>query len=258
MKEDIVMLEAVQIWTMTQGKGQPLMLCNGGPGFCDYLAPVATMIDDLVQVHRWEQRGCGRSAAIPPYDHATCLADLERLREHFGYDRWIIGGHSWGADLALDYATAYPNRVLALIYLAGTGITREWWPAFEQAQQERSEPLPVFSCPLNREVYQAGQRSRAVYLQDPQLRERLRTLDLPAMIIQGGNDLRPNWPAEQVASLLPRARFSVIPEAAHCLWLTHPHQLQHLLRSFLQETFPVFPAQHHQKEIAFKRHLQSM
>jgi pimeloyl-ACP methyl ester carboxylesterase len=96
MKEDIVTLELVPIWTMTQGKGQPLMLCNGGPGFGDYLAPVAAMIDDLVQVHRWEQRGCGRSAAIPPYDHATCLADLERLREHFGYDRWIIGGHSWG------------------------------------------------------------------------------------------------------------------------------------------------------------------
>ena len=240
MKEDIVVLDTVQIWTMTQGKGLPMMLCNGGPGFCDYLAPVAEMIDDLVRVHRWEQRGCGRSAAIPPYDHATCLADLERLRHSFGYERWIIGGHSWGADLALDYATAYPHRVLALIYLAGTGITQEWRPEFEQAQRERSEPLPDFSQPLNREVYHRGQQSRAVYLQDPQVAERLRELDLPALIIQGGNDLRPNWPAEQVASLLPRARFSVIPEAAHCLWLTHPQDLQHLLRSFLQEMLPAF------------------
>jgi proline iminopeptidase len=239
MQEEIIMLDTVQVWTMRQGKGLPLMLCNGGPGYGDYLAPVATMIDDLVLVHRWEQRGCGRSAAVPPYDHATCLADLERLREHFGYNRWMIGGHSWGADLALDYATTYPHRVLALIYLAGTGITQEWWPAFEQARQERSEPLPVFTFPLNQEVYRTGQRSRAVYLQDPQIRERIRSLDLPAVIIQGGNDLRPNWPAEQVASLLPRAHFSVIPEAAHCLWLTHPQQLQHLLRRFLQETLPV-------------------
>ncbi|HEU5376435.1 MAG TPA: alpha/beta fold hydrolase [Ktedonobacteraceae bacterium] len=239
MKEALVMLEAGHIWAMTQGNGLPLVLCNGGPGFDDYLAPVAAMIDDLVQVHRWEQRGCGRSAAIPPYDHATCLADLEKLREHFGHHRWIVGGHSWGADLALDYATAYPNRVLALLYLAGTGITQEWWPAFEQARRERSEPLPAFASPLNQEVYRAGQRSRAVYLQNPQLGERLRTLDLPALIVQGGDDLRPNWPAEQVARLLPRAHFCVIPQAAHCLWLTHPHQLQHVLRRFLQETFPV-------------------
>jgi proline iminopeptidase len=218
-----------------------MMLCNGGPGHGDYLAPVAAMIDDLVQVHRWEQRGCGRSAAVPPYDHATCLTDLETLREYFGHDRWIIGGHSWGADLALDYATTYPHRVLALIYLAGTGITQDWWPAFQQAQRERTERLPVFTSPLNEEVYREGQRSRVDYLQDPQLVERIRSLDLPAVVIQGEKDLRPNWPAEQVASLLPQARFSVIPEAEHCLWLTHPQQVQHLLRSFLQEILPALP-----------------
>lgn len=242
MKENTAMLDAVQIWTMAQGKGLPMMLCNGGPGHGDYLAPVAAMIDDLVQVYRWEQRGCGRSAAIPPYDHATCLVDLEALRAYFGHDRWIIGGHSWGADLALDYATTYPHRVLALIYLAGTGITQEWWPAFQQAQRERTEHLPVFDFPLNEEVYREGQRSRADYLQDPRLVERIRSLDISAVIIQGENDLRPNWPAEQVAGLLPRARFSMIPEAEHCLWLTHPQQLQHLLRDFLQEILSAFPA----------------
>lgn len=237
MKERIVVLETVALWTITQGEGLPVMLCNGGPGYGDYLAPVAAMIDDLVQVHRWEQRGCGRSAAVPPYDHATCLADLERLREYFGYDRWIIGGHSWGADLALDYAMTYPHRVLALIYLAGTGITADWWPAFQQASQQRTERLPAFTSPLNEEVYREGQRSRRAYLQNPQVGERLRSLDVPALLIQGEHDLRPNWPAEQVASLLPQVRFSVIPEAEHCLWLTHPQPLQALLRSFLQESF---------------------
>ena len=238
MKEHIVVLDTIKLWTITQGEGLPVMLCNGGPGYGDYLSPVAEMIDDLVQVHRWEQRGCGRSSAVPPYDHTTCLADLEMLRESFGHDRWIIGGHSWGADLALDYATTYPHRVLALIYLAGTGITRDWWPAFAQARRERTERLPIFTSPLNEEVYREGQRSRVDYLQDPQLVERIRSLDLPAVIIQGEKDLRPNWPAEQVANLLPQARFTVIPEAEHCLWLTHPQQVQQLLRGFLQEILP--------------------
>lgn len=211
------------------------MLCNGGPGYCDYLEPVAAMINDLARVHRWEQRGCGRSAAILPYDHATCLTDLDALRNHFGYERWIIGGHSWGANLALDYATNYPHRVLALIYLAGTGITEDWRPAFEQAQRERSEPLPVFAYPLNEEVYREGQRSRLEYLKDPQLVERIQSLDMPAVIIQGEKDLRPNWSSEQVARLLRHARYFVIPDAEHCLWLTHPQELQKLLRSFLKE-----------------------
>jgi proline iminopeptidase len=40
----------------------------------------------------------------PPYTIETCLTDLESVRAHYGIDRWIIGGHSWGADLALIYA----------------------------------------------------------------------------------------------------------------------------------------------------------
>ena len=172
MPEHLVQLDNVSLWTISQGHGPPVMLCNGGPGYCDYLEPVADMIDDLVRVHRWEQRACGRSAAVPPYDHATCLTDLDALRDYFGYDRWIIGGHSWGANLALDYATTYPHRVLALIYLAGTGITEDWRPAFQQAKQARTEPLPVFAYPLNEEVYQEGQRSRLDYLKHPRLAER--------------------------------------------------------------------------------------
>src|SRR5260370_14501049 len=113
MKEHIVVLDTIKLWTITQGKGLPMMLCNGGSGLGDYLAPVAAMIDDLVQVHRWEQRGCGRSAAVPPYDHATCLTDLETLREYFVHDRWLISGDSCGARLALGYATTYPPRLPA-------------------------------------------------------------------------------------------------------------------------------------------------
>src|SRR5579862_7403824 len=119
-------IDGVRLWTIRQGAGIPVMLCNGGPGCCDYLEPVAETIADLVCVHRWEQRGCGRSDATGPYDQATCIADLEALRAHFGYERWIIGGHSWGANLSVAYACEHPERVLGLLYLSGTGITEDW------------------------------------------------------------------------------------------------------------------------------------
>jgi proline iminopeptidase len=234
MQEEMVQLNDVRLWTSTQGEGRPLMLNNGGPGLCDYLAPVAEMIDDLVRVHRWEQRGCGRSEAVPPYDHATSLQDLEELRRYFGYERWIVGGHSWGANLALDYAVTYPQRVLALIYLAGTGITEDWKPEFKRRQMERTEPLPDFAYPWNMEVNREGNRSRTEFLSCSDLVERIRALDVPTIIIQGERDLRPNWSSEQLAQLLPNARYHEIPEAEHCLWLTHPQELRDLLRGFLQ------------------------
>lgn len=72
------------------------------------------MVDDLCQVLRYDRRGSGRSQAVGPYDVATFVRDLERLREHFCFAQWIVGGHSWGAGLALAYAVQHPHRTQAL------------------------------------------------------------------------------------------------------------------------------------------------
>ena len=43
------------------------------------------------------------------------MADIEKLREHLGIERWVVFGGSWGSTLALTYAETYPERVLGLI-----------------------------------------------------------------------------------------------------------------------------------------------
>jgi proline iminopeptidase len=50
------------------------------------------------------------------------VADLDKLREYFGYDSWYVFGHSFGARLDLEYAAAHPDRVTALIYCSGVGL----------------------------------------------------------------------------------------------------------------------------------------
>jgi proline iminopeptidase len=102
------------------------VLCHGGPGGYDYLEPVAAMVDDLCRVVRYDQRGSGRSQAAGPYDVATFVQDLEGLRVQFGFEQWIVGGHSWGAGLALAYAVQYPHRTTAVVYISGTGVDPRW------------------------------------------------------------------------------------------------------------------------------------
>src|SRR6266699_839290 len=204
-----ILLNGVQLWIAQQGEGVPIMLCSGGPGCCDYLGPIAEMIDDLVRVYRWEQCGCGRSDVKPPYDLATCIADLEGLRNHFGFEQWIIGGHSWGANLSLAYAIEHLERVQAVIYLAGTGITEAWKPEYHRAKAERGELLPEFAYPPNDEVNLQGNIAWTAYLKRQGLVERIRALDVPVLILQGERDIRPNWAAQQVAEMLPQARFEI-------------------------------------------------
>lgn len=118
--------DGLQLWHARSGAGPPMVLCHGGPGLWDNLGPLAALIDDLAEVHRWEQRGCGRSSGSGPYTIARSIEDLEAVRRHVGVERWIVAGHSWGAELALHYAVAHPERTRSLLYLSGRGLMDSW------------------------------------------------------------------------------------------------------------------------------------
>ena len=138
--EQHVTANGASLWTATEGNGPPIVICHGGPGLYDYLEPVAAMVDDLATVHRYDQRGCGRSEDAPPYDIATFVADLEALRRHWGYDSWTVMGHSWGADLALIYALRHQERVTRLVYLSGTGIDPAWHAEYRRNRAAKLSP----------------------------------------------------------------------------------------------------------------------
>ena len=131
-EEQILQINDVRLWTAVQGAGIPMVLCHGGPGGYDYLEPVADMVPDLCQVVRYDQRGSGRSQPIGPYDVSTFVDDLEGLRRHFNFERWIVGGHSWGAGLALAYAVRFPTRTIAILHIAGTGIDDRWHDEYRE------------------------------------------------------------------------------------------------------------------------------
>ena len=76
----------------------------------------------------FDQRGCGRSTPHAELlDNTTweLVADMERLRQHLGIDRWQVFGGSWGSTLALSYAQTHPQRVSELV-LRGIFMLRRW------------------------------------------------------------------------------------------------------------------------------------
>ena len=135
-----VTVNGISLWTASQGCGPPVVLCHGGPGMYDYLEPVAAMIDDLATVHRYDQRGCGRSQDKGPWDVATFVADLDALRAYWGYETWTVIGHSWGATLALLYASEHPRHINRLVYISDTGIDPAW---HQQYRKNREAKMPA-------------------------------------------------------------------------------------------------------------------
>jgi proline iminopeptidase len=235
MAESFVLSDGVSIWTARTGEGYPVMLCNGGAGCCDYLEPVAGMLDDMARVIRFEQRGCGRSEHAPPYTIETCLLDLESVRTRYGVDRWVIGGHSWGADLALIYALEHTEHVAGLICVSGGRVhnDREWHAEYERRKEQEGEHVPRFDYPPNMEVNRQLNRSWKRYVQRPELLRAISGLAVPALFVYGDRDIRPSWPVEQMARLMPDARFELIEGAEHVIWFSHPDELRSLLRVFV-------------------------
>ena len=69
--------------------------------------------------------GCARTrAGLQTNTTGHLLADIERLREHLGVERWVVVGGSWGVTLALAYAQRQPDRVAAMVLAAVTSGTR--------------------------------------------------------------------------------------------------------------------------------------
>ena len=98
--------------------GKPAVVLHGGPG--GGISPFLRQLHDPqdYRIVVFDQRGCGQSTPHAELrDNTTwhLVADMERLREHLGIDRWQVVGGSWGSTLALAYAETHPHRVTELI-----------------------------------------------------------------------------------------------------------------------------------------------
>lgn len=58
-------------------------------------------------------------------------------------------------------------------------------------------------------------------------------LAVPALFVYGCRDIRPGWPVEQLARLMPGARFELIEGAEHVIWFSHPEELKSLVQAFV-------------------------
>jgi proline iminopeptidase len=219
---------------------------------------VAALLGDLATTVRWDQRGCGRSEPCAgPWTTDRFVADLDAVRQRYGLERMALLGHSWGAQLALAYALAHPERVSLLVYVAGTGIgpTSEWRPAYQENLLARLGEDPERLARW-REL-PAGDREGAVLqwsaefedrerapehaermadpwlgintecnhrrgLDTPELHAACRALDVPVLIVDGERDIRPRRAVDSLERALPNVTRVILPDAGHLPWVEDP------------------------------------
>ncbi len=125
------------------GSGQPLVLLHGLASTCHIWDLVAPLLSRNFAVVALDQRGHGETDKPDQgYDFATVAGDLHAFIGGLGLERPIFVGHSWGGDVALEYAVAYPESPLGLCFVDGGTIEVSARPGMtlERAKEEMAPP----------------------------------------------------------------------------------------------------------------------
>lgn len=117
----------VSLFVKIIGQGYPLVLMHGGPGL-DHstLLPLLPLADQFTLIfydHRCNGRSEGAEVTTMTWENLT--ADADALRQKLGFNQWAVLGHSFGGNVALEYALRYPQSLSRLI-LMDTGGDQQW------------------------------------------------------------------------------------------------------------------------------------
>jgi pimeloyl-ACP methyl ester carboxylesterase len=117
----------VSLFVKVMGQGYPLLLMHGGPSLDHstllHLRPLADQFTLIFYDHRCNGRSEGAEVSSMTFENLT--ADADALRQELGFDRWAVLGHSFGGNVALEYALRYPDSLSRLV-LMNTGGD-QWW-----------------------------------------------------------------------------------------------------------------------------------
>ena len=235
--------------------------------------PVMRELESYYHVVAPDLRGHGRSASpesLDQYSMEAYASDLEALLDHLGADLAAIAGWGFGGMVALQFATADPDRVAALCLSDSSPApgSDRYAPEFGAAEAEvdriaeevrafgmrvlsRKQAAEVRDQTLGRAITaQAVGRSADGWLgaaharkTRPDLIDRLRgKLSMPVLICTGDED--PLRSASDVMrEEISGARSVVFEDTGHGIPLARPHAFADVLSEFLSDVEQGFPVE---------------
>ena len=120
-RQGLLSLEDGRIFYEVIGSGAPIVVIHGGPGLDhNYLRPGLDILSSRNTLVYYDQRGTGRSEATlaPDVIHLDAFVDdVDILRQTLDYEKVTLLAHSFGALIALGYASKYPLNVDGLVLM---------------------------------------------------------------------------------------------------------------------------------------------
>lgn len=112
---------------------------------------MAPRLAERFRVVAIDQRGHGLTdKPVDAYSFDEVTSDVLFLLDNLGFDRPIVAGHSWGANVATQFAVDHPDRVRGVVMIDGGIMDISERMTWEQAEKQMrppeldGTPLPSF------------------------------------------------------------------------------------------------------------------
>jgi len=242
--------DGVQIAYWVTGGGPAVILTHGFGASSHMFKANAAALADINAVIAWDLRGHGASGYpddASAYSLTASIDDMTAVLDEVGVEQLVVGGHSLGGYLSLLFALAHPERTRALV-LIGTGPgfrndqARDRWnrmaEGYAQSLVEHGLAGLPGSAELTADVHRDANglihAARGILTQhDSRVLDALPTIDVPALVIVGQQDMPFIGGSNYMATKIPRAELVVIAGAGHAPNVTHPAEFDAAVRSFL-------------------------
>ena len=244
------------------GSGEPLLLIQGMSGtHVSWGKPFRGLLEEGFDVVAFDNRGIGLSERISaPFTIAEMAEDTAELLDRLEIESAHVVGISMGGMIAQELALAHPRRLRSLTlgctYCGGEGsrlMPRENAEMLgaAMASGDRDKAIragyevnlsPAFRAdednyaafhematrvPAAKQVIEL--QLQAIFGHDTS--GRIGGISTPTLIVHGTEDgVLPFSNGEQIAALMPQARFEVLEGVGHMFWWEQPQRSAELIR----------------------------
>lgn len=251
-----IMVNGLEIHYQERGSGPAMVWVHGLAGNWQGWDETMDYFQGRFRVIAYDARGHGRSEKPDrpeAYSQDIMLEDMRGLFNALGISKAVVGGHSMGANKALNFALKYPERCLGAIPVGiGSGSSdAEWWQGWwgkladTAAKQgmsaflEEMQKLPAwgsgFSIPgLKEAIIQAvlvnspeaiANTIRGVQMERHSifhLESKLDKLTVPTLVVFSAGDEPVVECSRFMAEHIPNATLVVVPAESHWTHLEMP------------------------------------
>ncbi|HEY50512.1 MAG TPA: alpha/beta hydrolase [Dehalococcoidia bacterium] len=263
-----ITVNGVRLHYEERGSGMSMVWAHGLGGTWKEWEGAMEFFQDRYRVIAYDARGhgCSEKPDKPEvYSQDIMVEDMRGLMDTLDINRAIVGGHSMGANVALNFALRYPGRCIGLITVGiGSGSSdREWWGewwehladtaekegigAYVEEMQKLPAWGPAFADPqMGKSLTHAELANspiaianiiRGIQRKRPSIFElapKLGQLPVEALVVISDGDTPVVECSRFMAEHIPQAMLEVIPARSHWTHLEAPERFLKSVEQYLR------------------------